>query len=182
MTSSNTFQSDIGSLQNGDHGKDIITWNYLSIFRFSAFFFFFFFHRPTNPLSRERGRWETKHFMEMALQMNRYSCNKLWIERFREISSPAEKYFFFPNAMHTRLYLNSLLILRTIYSVTRLSVATRQTFLQVINQGARICLTDTPPCKVEHDQMKTCHIVFINKSYNITRGLFSVKRFVGWLR
>ena len=30
-----------------------------------------------------------------------------------------------------------------------------------------------PPCKVEHDQMETCHIVFINKSYNITRGHLS---------
>ena len=27
----------------------------------------FFFARPTDPPSREGGRWETKHFMEMAL-------------------------------------------------------------------------------------------------------------------
>ena len=30
-------------------------------------FFFFFFARPTDPPSREGGRLETKHFMEMAL-------------------------------------------------------------------------------------------------------------------
>ena len=28
---------------------------------------FFFFARPTDPPSREGGRWETKHFMGMAL-------------------------------------------------------------------------------------------------------------------
>ena len=28
-----------------------------------SFFFFFFFARPTDPPSREGGRWETKHFM-----------------------------------------------------------------------------------------------------------------------
>ena len=27
----------------------------------------FFFARPTDPPSREGGRWETKHFMGMAL-------------------------------------------------------------------------------------------------------------------
>ena len=27
----------------------------------------FFFARPTDPPSREEGRWETKHFMGMAL-------------------------------------------------------------------------------------------------------------------
>ena len=29
-------------------------------------FFLFFFARPTDPPSREGGRWETKHFMGMA--------------------------------------------------------------------------------------------------------------------
>ena len=29
-------------------------------------FFFFFFARPTDPPSREGGRWETKHFIGMA--------------------------------------------------------------------------------------------------------------------
>ena len=28
----------------------------------------FFFARPTDPPSREGGRWETKHFMGMALK------------------------------------------------------------------------------------------------------------------
>ena len=51
----------------------------------------------------------------------------------------------------------------------RLIVATQQTFLQVSSRNM-ICLADMPRCKVEHDQMETCHIVFINKSYNITRG------------
>ena len=30
-------------------------------------FFFFFFARPSDPPSREGGRWETKHFMGMAI-------------------------------------------------------------------------------------------------------------------
>ena len=29
----------------------------------------FFFARPTDPPSQEGGRWETKHFMGMALAM-----------------------------------------------------------------------------------------------------------------
>ena len=59
MTSSNTFQSDIGSFQNGGHGEDIIKarlelfmYN-LSIFRFSAFLSFFFTDRPTHFYERE---------------------------------------------------------------------------------------------------------------------------------
>ena len=56
------------------------------------------------------------------------------------------------------------------YSATRLTVATQQTFLQVSSRNIIICLTDMPPCKVEHHKMETCHIVFINKSYDITRG------------
>ena len=40
---------------------------------------------------------------------------------------------------------------------------------------------DMRPYKVEHDQMETFHIVFINKSHNITRGHLQ-KMFVGWLR
>ena len=58
MTYSNTFQSDIGSLQNGGHEEDIIKarlelfmYN-LSIFRFSAFLFFFT-DRPTHFHERE---------------------------------------------------------------------------------------------------------------------------------
>ena len=58
MTSSNTFQSDIGSFQNGGHGEDIINarlelfmYN-LSIFRLLAFFLFYFYFfitdRPTH--------------------------------------------------------------------------------------------------------------------------------------
>ena len=31
------------------------------------FILFFFFARPTDPPSREGGRWETKHFIGMAL-------------------------------------------------------------------------------------------------------------------
>ena len=72
MTSSNTFQSDIGSLQNGGHGEEIIKARlelfmyYLSISRLGAFFIFIFififFNLPTDPLSRERGRWENKTF------------------------------------------------------------------------------------------------------------------------
>ena len=34
---------------------------------FSFFSFFFFFARPTDPPSREGERWETKHFIGMAL-------------------------------------------------------------------------------------------------------------------
>ena len=30
---------------------------------------FFFFARPTDPPSREEGRWEAKHFMGMALAL-----------------------------------------------------------------------------------------------------------------
>ena len=37
-------------------------------------------------------------------------------------------------------------------------------FLQVSSHNIKICLTDMPPCKIEHDQMETCHIVIINKS------------------
>ena len=33
----------------------------------SFFFFFFLPDRPTDPPLREEGRWETKHFMGMAL-------------------------------------------------------------------------------------------------------------------
>ena len=85
MTSSNTFQSDIGSLQNGGHGEDIIKarlelfmYN-LSIFRFWAFLFSFLFltDRPTDPLSLERGRWETKHFMAMASECTLFMQNIL---------------------------------------------------------------------------------------------------------
>ena len=34
--------------------------------------FFFFFARPTDPPSREGGRWETEHFMGMALVVTVY--------------------------------------------------------------------------------------------------------------
>ena len=33
-------------------------------------FVLFFFARPTDPPSREGGRWETKHFIGMALDQN----------------------------------------------------------------------------------------------------------------
>ena len=59
MTPSNTFQSDIGLLQNGGHEEDIIKarlelfmYN-LSIFRFWAFLFFFLTDRPTHFHERE---------------------------------------------------------------------------------------------------------------------------------
>jgi len=32
-------------------------------------FILFFFARPTDPPSREGGRWETKHFMGVAVRM-----------------------------------------------------------------------------------------------------------------
>ena len=35
-----------------------------------VFIFFFFFARPTDPPSREGGRWETKHFIGMALTVS----------------------------------------------------------------------------------------------------------------
>ena len=61
MTSSNTFQSDIGSLQNGGHGEDIIKarlelfmYN-LSIFRFSTFLLFLPTDRPTFTRERAMG-------------------------------------------------------------------------------------------------------------------------------
>ena len=53
------------------------------------------------------------------------------------------------------------------YSATSLTVATQQTFLQVSSHNIIICLTGMPPCKVEHNQMETYHIVFINKSYTV---------------
>ena len=94
MTSSNTFQSDIGSLQNGGHGEDIIKarlelfmYN-LSIFRFWAFLFFSFFFRPTDPLSLEGGRWETKHFMGMALPVH------VFLVRDRDEASLNYQYYY----------------------------------------------------------------------------------------
>ena len=68
MTSSNTFQSDIGSIQNGSYGPGRYNQGSLGIIYVLINFllFYFFTDRPTDPLSRERGRWETKHFMGMA--------------------------------------------------------------------------------------------------------------------
>ena len=45
-------------------------------------FFFLFFARPTDPPSREGGRWETKHFMGMALVKTRVN----WLKCARFVS------------------------------------------------------------------------------------------------
>ena len=40
----------------------------------------FFFARPTDPPSREGGRWETKHFIGMALRQKKlYSLRMRWL-------------------------------------------------------------------------------------------------------
>jgi len=41
----------------------------------------------------------------------------------------------------------------SLYSATRVTLATQQTFLQVRTHNIIICLTNTPPCKVEYDQI-----------------------------
>ena len=62
MTSSNTFQSDIGSFQNGGHGEDIIKarlelfmYN-LSHFSFLGFSFFLFLPTDRPTFTRERNK------------------------------------------------------------------------------------------------------------------------------
>ena len=54
-TSSNIFLSDSGSCRNGSNG-DVLMKARLQSFIWAI-----------DPLSRERGRWETKRFMQMAL-------------------------------------------------------------------------------------------------------------------
>ena len=48
--------------------------------------------------------------------------------------------------------------MRVLYSVTRLTAVIQQTFLQASSHNIIICLTDMPPCKVEHNQMETSYL------------------------
>ena len=54
--------------------------------------FFFFFAIPTDPPSRERGQWETKHFIEMAKTiaslrdiLRMIFAAGFWLPRFRNL-------------------------------------------------------------------------------------------------